>query len=188
MSAKSLCVTSWSWIVAITCRRSCTPPFLALVMSFSAYGRNALALASVVTIASAANRLAARLAMISRWCAGSRPKRGPFFGVGIPAPLFLHPQRQPALVELLDDLFEALRTEVRDRQQVVFGLLHELADRVDPSALQAVARALREVELLDRQLEVRRRRRGRRHLTELEATRLVREIGDEPDERAQRVG
>src|SRR4029453_17141346 len=131
MSANSLCVTSWSWIVAITWRRSCTPPFFAFVMSFSAYGRSAFALASVVTMASAANRLAARFAMISRWCAGSRPKRGPFFGVGIPCPLFLPPERQAALVELLDDLFEALRPEVRDGEQVVLGLLHELADRVD---------------------------------------------------------
>src|SRR5215467_545621 len=116
MSAKSLCVTSLSWIVAITCRRSCTPPFLARVISFSAYGRSAFALASVVTIASAANRCAARFAMSSRWCAGSLPKRGPFLGVGIR--LLLHAQRQPALVELLDDLFEALGAEVRDREQV----------------------------------------------------------------------
>ena len=42
--------------------------FLALVISFSAIGRNALALASVVVIASAANSDAARLAIIRRWC------------------------------------------------------------------------------------------------------------------------
>src|SRR5581483_12364791 len=114
----------------------------------------------------AANRCAARFAIMSRWCAGSLPKRGPFLGVGIP--LLLHAQRQPALVELLDDLLEALRPEVRDREQVVLGLLDELADRVDPGPLEAVAGTLRQVELLDRQLEVGRRGRRRGHLAQLE--------------------
>src|SRR3954454_19867575 len=43
-------------------------------MSFSAIGRSALALASVVTIASAANSEAARLAIISFWCWELPPK------------------------------------------------------------------------------------------------------------------
>src|SRR5437868_7583507 len=135
-------------------------PRLALVIRCSAYGRSTLALVSVVTMCSAAKRLAARLDSINRWWAGSLPRRGPFWGVGIR--LLLHPQAQAALVELLEDLVERLRTEVRDRQQVFLALLYQLSDGVDPSPLQAVPGTLREVELLDRQLQVgRRRRRGR---------------------------
>ena len=78
-------------------------------------------------------------------------------------------------------------TEVRDGEQVVFPLLHELTDRVDPGPLEAVAGALRQVELLDREIEVGRRRRGRSHLTELEAAGLVGQLGDQLDELARRV-
>ena len=52
-------------------------------MRCSAYGRSALAFGTVVTRCPASNRLAARFAMMSRWWAGSRPKRGPFFGGGM---------------------------------------------------------------------------------------------------------
>ena len=45
-----------------------------------------LAFATVVTRDPASNRLDAMFAMIRRWCAGSRPKRGPFLGVGIVTP------------------------------------------------------------------------------------------------------
>ena len=83
--------------------------------------------------------------------------------------LLLDAQAQAALVELLEHLFERLRTEVRDREEVVLGLLHQLADRVDPGPLEAVARALREVQLLDRELEVRGGRGDRRDLAELQA-------------------
>ena len=101
--------------------------------------------------------------------------------------LFLHPQRQAALVELLDDLFERLGAEVRDREEIVLGLLHELADGVDARPLEAVARPLGQVELFDRQVEVGRRRRRRGDLTELEATRRFGQLGDQVDELAERV-
>src|SRR5262249_32849832 len=130
-------------------------------------------------------RLAARFAIINFWCAGPLPKRGPFFGAGIG--LFLHPQRQAALVELLHDLFERLGPEVGDREQVVLALLYELTDRVDTRTLQAVARALGQVEFLDRQVEVGRARDGRGDLAEVEALRVVGELRDEVDELAQRV-
>src|SRR2546423_7031673 len=98
---------SLSRMNATTCRWWCTPPFLALVMSFSATGRSALALASVVTIASAAMRWATRLPIIAFWWAASPPNRGPFFGVaGMARSALLDPQRQTALVELLDDFVE----------------------------------------------------------------------------------
>src|ERR687898_575029 len=124
-------------------------------MSFSAMGRSALALASVVTMPSAANRLAARLAIISRWWAASPPKRRPLRGVAGMGdqPSILGVQREAALVELGDHLVERLLPEVGDGQQVVLGLLDQLAHRVDLGPLQAVAGPLRQVEVLDGQVE-----------------------------------
>src|SRR6185503_2571775 len=63
-------------------------------------------------------------------------------------------QREAALVELLLDLVEALLSEVGDVEQVVLGLGEQLTDRVDLGSLEAVARALGEVEILDREIEV----------------------------------
>src|SRR3954451_1701943 len=105
MSLSPMYDTTWRWL--------CTPPLRALVMSFSATGRSALALASVVTMPSAANSEAARLANISRWWAALPPKRRDFLG----APgMALHPalaaERQAPLVELLEDLVEGLLAEV----------------------------------------------------------------------------
>src|SRR4051812_28742678 len=134
--------------------------FLALVMSFSAIGRSALAFASVVTMPSAAINDAARLAIISFWCCELLPKlraRRGVAGMGRLRPVPSAAQRQAALVELLLDLVEALLAEVGDVEEVVLGLGEQLADGVDLSALQAVARPLRQIEVLDRQLEVGRR-------------------------------
>src|ERR1700710_2620336 len=69
-------------MTVITCRRACRSPRLAKVTSFSAYGRSRLALASVVVIRPCSNSEVARLASISRWCAGDPPRRGPLAGVG----------------------------------------------------------------------------------------------------------
>src|SRR5829696_830130 len=157
----------------------------ALVISFSAIGRRALALASVVTMPSAANRLAARFAIMSRWWAAAPPKRRPFFGVaGISV---LVAERQAALVELEDDLVERLLAEVRDGQQVVLGLLHELAHGVDLGTLEAVAGTLGQVEVFDGQVEVGGAGRGDGKLAQLEALRLVAHLGHQADERAERV-
>jgi hypothetical protein len=54
-------------------------------------------------------------------------------------------QRQAALVEFLKDLVQRLLAEVGNREQIVLGLRHELADRVDLGPLQAVARPLGKV-------------------------------------------
>src|SRR5258708_19156377 len=131
-------------------------------------------------------RCDARFASISFWWAALPPKRLPFFGAGMTS-LLLDPERQPALVELLNDFLERLRTEVRDREQVVLGLLHELTDRVDAGPLEAVPRPLRQVELFDREVEIGRSRRRRRHFTELQAPGLLGQLGNEVDELAQRV-
>src|SRR5688572_28854492 len=138
-------------------------------------------------MASAAKKCAARCTIMSLWWAGLCPNRGRFFGRGTTAPLVLDPQRQAALVELLDDFLQRLLAEVRDGEEILLRLLDELADGVDLGPLQAVARALREVELLDRQVELGRRRRRHGGVAQLEAPSVGRHLGDEVDERAQRL-
>src|SRR5436305_5522035 len=54
--------------------------------------------------------------------------------------------------ERLLDLFDRLLAEVRDRSQLVLRLDHEVADRLDPDALEAVVRADTELEFLDREV------------------------------------
>ena len=74
---------SLSRIFFITSRRLCRVPFLAWVISFSAYGRSARALGSVVLIRPCSNRDVARLARIAFWCEDDPPRRGPLVGLGI---------------------------------------------------------------------------------------------------------
>src|SRR5947209_6804028 len=172
--------TTWRWWA--------TPPFFAFVTIFSAMGRRALALASVVTSPSAAMRDATRLPIIRRWWAAAPPKRRVLRGVpGIGVLALLDAQGEAPLVELLDDLVEGLLAEVGDGQQIVLGALDELADGVDLGPLQTVAGPLGQVELLDRQVEVGRPAGGRSHVAELEALGRVAHVGHEGDERAQRV-
>src|SRR5579872_7204729 len=90
--------TTWRWLC--TSVSGLTAAFLALVMSFSATGRNALALASVVTIASAATSDATRLPIMAFWWAASPPNRWPRFGVAGTRSALLVAQRQAAFVEL----------------------------------------------------------------------------------------
>src|SRR5436853_6437564 len=61
-------------------------------------------------------------------------------------------QAQPVLCERLLDLFDRLLAEVRDRAELVLGLRHEVADRLDADALEAVVGADAELELLDREV------------------------------------
>src|SRR5438132_5695531 len=90
----------------------------------------------------------------SRWCAGPEPSRGPRLGAGT----LLLPQAEPQLFELDLDLVDRLLAEVADVHQLGLGLGDELAHGVDPLALEAVVRADRQVQLLDRDRVVRRRR------------------------------
>src|SRR5919106_2824405 len=77
--------------------------------------------------------------------------------------LFVAPQREPVGGERLLDLFDRLAAEVRDRGELRLRLRHEVADRLDADALQAVVRADAELELLDREvLHPARERDGRR--------------------------
>src|SRR5580693_9031401 len=59
---------------------------------------------------------------------------------------------QAVLAERLLDLLDRLLAEVRDRGQLVLGLRHQVADRLDPDALEAVVGADAELELLDREV------------------------------------
>src|SRR3954451_24590494 len=119
---------------------------------------------------------------INRWWSGPEPRRGPFFGVGT-APSLL-PQAQAEIFELELDLVDRLLAEVADVHQFGLRLLHDVADRVDALALQAVVGAHRQVELLDRDLVVARELVGLGR-THRHALRLG-EVGEEVHELEQR--
>src|SRR3954454_21906636 len=64
-------------------------------------------------------------------------------------PALIGAQRKAALREGLDDLVDRLLAEVRDGGELALRLRHEVADRLDPGALEAVVAADAELELLD---------------------------------------
>src|SRR6266536_2640626 len=72
--------------------------------------------------------------------------------LGAPAAAVVAAERQAVLPERLLDLFDRLLAEVRDRGQLVLGLHDEIADRLDPDALQAIVGTDSELELLDREI------------------------------------
>src|SRR4029079_2744166 len=59
-------------------------------------------------------------------------------------------ESQAVLLQRVLDLLDRLLAEVRDRGELVLRLHHEVSDRLDADALQAVVRADAELELLDR--------------------------------------
>src|SRR5438270_7236073 len=65
---------------------------------------------------------------------------------------FVPAQREAVRGERLLDLLDRLLAEVRDRGQLGLRLRHEVADRLDADALEAVVRADAELELLDREV------------------------------------
>ena len=91
-------------------------------------------------------------------------------------------EAETTLVELLLDLVEALLAEVGDVEQIVLGLGEQLTDGVDLSPLEAVPRALRQIELLNGEIELGRRVRRHRGVAELKATGFGRHLGDEIDQ------
>src|SRR5206468_258054 len=62
------------------------------------------------------------------------------------------PKRKAVGGERLLDLLDRLLAEVRNRAELVLALRHEIADRLDAYALEAVVRADAELELLDREV------------------------------------
>src|SRR4029453_8845262 len=66
--------------------------------------------------------------------------------------LFVSAEIEAVRGQRLLDLFDRLLAEVRNRGQLVLALHDEVADRLDPDALEAVVRTNAELELLDRKV------------------------------------
>src|SRR3954462_14396267 len=66
--------------------------------------------------------------------------------------LLLAPQVEAVRLERLLHFLDRLLAEVRDRGELVLALRHEVADRLDADALEAIVRADAELELLDREV------------------------------------
>src|SRR6201991_2559617 len=64
-------------------------------------------------------------------------------------PALIGPQCKAPLRQGLDDLVDRLLAEVRDGGELALRLRHEVADRLDAGALEAVVAADAEFELLD---------------------------------------
>src|SRR3989442_11423484 len=64
-----------------------------------------------------------------------------------------HAEREPHLVEELLDLVQRLAAEVLGLEHLLLALLHQLADVLDVRVLEAVGRAHRELEVVDRAVE-----------------------------------
>src|SRR3954447_2536662 len=148
--------TSWERRNFRACRLAGTPPRRPSVIISSATGRTSFAFATVVLIRPCSIRAAVRLAYSAfRW-AESRPSFLPArwwrTGLGAPAAAVLAAQGQAVRCERLLDLFDRLLAEVRYRSQLVLGLDDEVADRLDPDALEAVVGTDAELELLDREV------------------------------------
>src|SRR5581483_1486431 len=153
-SEKSLCTTSCDRSSASAWRRAWRSPRRPSVIICSANGLTAFAFASVVLMRPCSMSEHARFAYSAlRWDA-SRPSFLPVraWRTALLQRSAVAPQRQPVLRERLLDLFDRLLAEVRDGAELVLGLHHEIADRLDPDALEAVVRADAELELLDREV------------------------------------
>src|SRR3954470_16063157 len=128
-------------------------------MSRSTSGLTAFAFASEVLIRSCWMTSLQRLASSAlRWAASRlslwrvfwwRMAAGIVGVVGGRRGFLVVAQVQPARVQRLDDLVDRLLAEVRDRVELALGLRDEVADGLDPGALEAVVRAHAELELLD---------------------------------------
>src|SRR3954447_18276468 len=147
----SLCSVASAW------RRACRSPRLASVISCSTSGLTALALAWLVLIRSCSISCLERLASSDSRCAASRLSLFRFLRWRTGSPLAL--ARSLVLLEVeaagvqgLDHFLDRLLTEVGDRVQFRPRLAHEVADRLDAGALEAVVGADAQFELLDQDL------------------------------------
>src|SRR3954454_4731177 len=143
-----------SWpSAAAACRRACWTPRLARVISFSISGLAALAFASVVLIRSCWMTSLERFINSALRCAESRLSlcRCFWWRMTVYEPSFRSgiAKVEPARLERLDYLLDRLATEVRDRRQLRFRLLQQLADGLDAGTLEAVVGADAQLELLD---------------------------------------
>src|SRR5215210_1209454 len=124
---------SGCWRIEMARRRACRSPLRASVMSFSISGLTALALASVVLIRSWSMTSMHRLASSALRCEASRESLWRVFWWRIS----VGPECQASLRQRLDDLVDRLLAEVRDGGELALGLRYQVADRLDPGALEA---------------------------------------------------
>src|SRR3954452_21697662 len=96
-------------------------------------------------------------------------------------------ERQTELGELLLDLGDGLRTEVADVQEVGLRARNELTHGVDALTLEAVVGADRELQVLDRQGQVRSERGIRRRRADLDALGLDVELTGQTEQLHQRL-
>ena len=105
-------------------------------------------------------------------------------GHGAYAPPLLRRAR-PRSSSFWQHLVEGLLAEVGDGQQVVLGLVDQLADGVDLGPLEAVAGTLGQVELLDGQVEVGRAAAQHADVAQLEGLGGVAHLGHQADQGPQ---
>src|SRR5436309_8965294 len=157
-SEKSLCTSSWERSSASAWRRAWRSPRRPSVIICSAYGFTAFAFASVVLMRPCSISEHARFAYSAFRCAESRPSFLPVRACRMAlleasaAAAVVAAEVEAVLLQGLLDLFDRLLAEVRDRGELVLRLHHEVADRLDADALEAVVRADSELELLDREV------------------------------------
>src|SRR3954453_19875510 len=98
--------------------------------------------------------------------------------VEAPAATVVAAKVEPVRLQGLLDLLDRLLAEVRDRSELVLRLHHEVTDRLDADALQAVVRADAELELLDREVLHPVRERGLRRPAAVRGSRGLAEALD----------
>src|SRR3954470_8272678 len=153
-------------------RRACRSPRFARVISRSTSGFTAFAFAVVVSIRSWSMSSFDRFISSALRCAESRASLCLFFWWRLGSePVYAAlggPEIQPARLQRLDDLFDRLATEVRDRVQLGLGLLEQVAHGLHARPLEAVVRPHAQLELLDQDV-VHPARAGRSHAVGPEA-------------------
>src|SRR5215472_11472724 len=95
-----------------------------------------------------------RSAAISQRRRIRRSRCGSAAGHGIAVLVDLHAKAETHVGEDLLDLVQRLAAEVLGLQHLCFGFLHQLADGLNVSVLQAVVAAYREFQLFDRAVQV----------------------------------
>src|SRR3972149_3826915 len=132
-------------------RRACRSPRTASAISPSAIFLVSFALASVVSMRSCRISDATNCRKSAVRSPVSRPSFRPLAPHPIvrATPLLFLPQFQTEDGELLFYLVQRLPAEVLHVDDLLFCALHQVADRVDPGALQAVVGTHGEVQFLD---------------------------------------
>src|SRR5436309_8542990 len=165
MVSNSLAATARRTTKRATWRRAARSPRLANVIMRSASRRVSLALARVVSIRSCWNSEVVRLRSSERrWAAvrlslrwSLRCRIGLAFypdgALVLEVPAHVHAERQAHLAQDVLDLLQRLAAEVAELEHLRLALLDQIADGLDLGGAEAVARAHRELQLLDALVE-----------------------------------